>query len=173
MIRVIGLGSPFGDDRAGWELTEALRGRVPAAVDLVALDRPGAALVNWMQGVDWLVLVDAYLAPAELGRFRHVDPGTLPSQGAAWSSHGLDLPATLALAGQLDSLPARLDLYAIAIDDPGAGERSAAVSAAVRDLAERLAAKLRPACRRTPANVAGQGPKQSATVGQGGKNSRP
>lgn len=144
MIRVIGLGSPFGDDRAGWDLVDALRGRLPAAVDLVALDRPGAALVNWMAGVDWLVLVDAWLAPAELGRFRQVQPADLASAGPAWTSHALDLPATLALADQLGCLPARLDVYAVAIDTPETGPCSAAVSAAVRDLAGRLAAELVP-----------------------------
>jgi hydrogenase maturation protease len=171
MIRVIGLGSPFGDDRAGWELVASLRGRVPAAVDLVALDRPGAALVNWIEGVDWLVLVDAYLARNELGHYRRLDPAAVPPRELAWNSHALDLHVALALGRQLGLAPARLDVYAIAIDDPGVASRSAEVASAVRQLAGRLAAELGQPCRNAPDAVASEKPEQPGTTVEPGKNS--
>ena len=59
MIRIIGLGSPFGDDQVGWRVIELLQDRLDPQVDLVALDRPGAALINWMAGAQRLVIVDA------------------------------------------------------------------------------------------------------------------
>lgn len=171
MIRVIGLGSPFGDDRAGWELVEALRGQVPAAVELVALDRPGAALVNWIEGVDWLVLVDAYLARDELGRYRRLDPAAVPPRELAWNSHALDLHVALALGRQLGLAPARLDIYAIAIDDPGPDTRSAEVASAVRRLAGRLAAELAQTCRELRAGLASAKPEQAGGTVEPGKNS--
>jgi hydrogenase maturation protease len=171
MIRLIGLGSPFGDDRAGWDLVDALRGRVPAAVDLVALDRPGAALVNWIEGTDWLVLVDACLARDQLGRFQRIDPGALPPQDRAWNSHALDLQVALALGRQLGLAPARLDIYGIAIDDPGADRRSAAVAGAVRQLADHLAAELNRGRRAPSAFVARGKPPQLCVTVEPGKNS--
>ena len=171
MIRVIGLGSPFGDDRAGWDLVAALRDRVPAAVDLVALDRPGAALINWIEGVDWLVLVDACLAGDQVGRFHRIDPSALQTPGPAWNSHALDLHEVLALARQLGLAPPRLDIYAIAIDAPGSGGRSSAVSAAVQALAQRLATELAQACRQAPADGAQARPGLTAQTIGSGKNS--
>lgn len=127
MIRVIGLGSPFGDDRVGWELIDCLRGRLPGSIDLVKLDRPGAALINWLQGFDRVVLIDAVAAPGEPGRLIRIEPFALGRPGTGWSSHGLDLARTLELARALGSLPRRVDLYGIAIDpgDLAAGRRVA------------------------------------------------
>ena len=50
-IRIIGIGSPAGEDQAGWWVVDALRGsgaldQLPYAVDTVSLDRPGARLVH-------------------------------------------------------------------------------------------------------------------------------
>ena len=74
MIRVIGLGSPFGDDRVGWRVIRLLNGRLPGPVDLVALDRPGSTLINWMQGVEHLVLIDAVRSGAPPGDMIRLDP---------------------------------------------------------------------------------------------------
>jgi hydrogenase maturation protease len=173
MIRVIGLGSPFGDDLAGWELVEALRGRVPDAVELVALDRPGAALVNWIEGVDWLVLVDAYLAPDKPGGYIRVDPAVVPRRDLAWNSHALDLHVALALGRQLGLAPARLDIYAIAIDDPCTDTCNPAVSSAVRELAERLAEELGVGCQKAPAIIAPEAARPGGWMVERGKNSVP
>lgn len=174
MIRVIGLGSPFGDDRVGWDLVEALRGRIPAGVDLLALDRPGAALVNWMEGVEWLTLVDAWLAPGELGRFRAVEPATLASADAPWNSHALDLHGAIALARILGLEPARLDIYGIAIGHPSGADRSPLVTAAVCRLAEHIAAALQQQIRGKIAAGAGRARTGRAeAMDEGGKNSLP
>lgn len=94
MIRVIGIGSPFGDDRVGWYVVELLRGRVSDTIELLALDRPGAALINWMHGVDWFILIDAS-GPQDLpGKVQHVDPDRLAlpdrrSPATIWTWHKL------------------------------------------------------------------------------------
>ena len=141
MIRVIGLGSPFCDDQAGWWVVKQLSGRVPSHVDLVVLDRPGAALINWMTGVDHLHLVDAVLddslAP---GQVLTLDAAQLDREQRRLTSHQLDLTETLRLAEALHCRPARVDIHGIAIHErsaPGGRVRAAANQLALT-LADRI-----------------------------------
>lgn len=117
MIRVVGLGSPFGADRAGWWVVDGLRGRVPAQIDLVALDRPGAALINWMAGVDHLVVIDAVVDGGPPGRILRISPQQLDDGQGVLTSHQLALTATLQLARTLKTLPSRVEIYGVSITD--------------------------------------------------------
>ena len=142
MIRIVGIGSPFGDDRAGWQVIDLLRGRLGDGIELVVLDRPGAALIDWMCGVDRLVLIDAVAPLGSPGRVHRVDPDELPP-AAGISSHELGLSETIRLAEALGCRPPRLDIFGIEISgiplDPG---DTGGLSAAVADGAKRLARQL-------------------------------
>ena len=116
MIRVIGLGSPFGDDRVGWRVIQLLNGRLPGTVDLVALDRPGSTLINWMGGIEHLVLIDAVRSGAKPGELIRLDPAELDSGGTRLTSHDLALAETLHLAAALGSLPPLVDIYGVEIN---------------------------------------------------------
>jgi len=143
MIRVIGLGSPFGDDRVGWRVIELLQALVPAEVDLVALDRPGAALINWIKGVDHLVLVDALRSGASPGSIVTLTPSELRTESGRLTSHSLALADTFRLAETLGNLPARIDIYGIelsGLNDTGLSEvASAAADALTSLIVEKLA----------------------------------
>lgn len=139
MIRVIGLGSPFGDDRVGWRVIELLRTHVPTQIDCVTLDRPGAALINWMQGVDQLVIVDALESGMQPGSIVTLTPEALKNDNARLSSHMPALSDTLHLAETLGQLPARIDIYGIQLSDLGGHRLSESVATAARELASLLA----------------------------------
>ncbi len=141
---IVGVGSPFGDDRAGWLVIDALqarldqRGQAPAGLTLVALDRPGAALLEHLRGADRAVLIDAARGTEA--------PGTVVRLGAAQleanptlSSHGFGVAEALALGSALQALPPELIVLAIATDG---NSSSADVSDAVRGAANRLAREL-------------------------------
>ncbi len=115
MTRVIGLGSPFGDDRAGWQVIERLKGRLPAQIELLALDRPGAALINWMYEIDHLILIDAALASAHDPPWFEVTEDRLSDAGGRVDTHSLGLAETLQLARTLGCAPARVSIYAIGV----------------------------------------------------------
>ncbi len=138
MIRIIGLGSPFGDDRAGWHVIRSLEDRVAAGVDAVALDRPGAALVNWFADVDNVILVDAVAGEGPPGRIIEIDDLATLQLAGSFSSHQLDLAATLKLAQTLGTLPRKLTLYGIAVGQPDLETLRDSVATA----AERLAVQL-------------------------------
>ena len=134
MIRVVGIGSPFGDDQVGWRVIEQLEGRLPPGVALSALDRPGSALIQSLQDTDWLILIDALSCQGKAGQIIRIDPEQAEAGSSKFSSHGLDLAQTLNLATALGCRPRRVDIYGIVIDQIASTGLGPAVAAAVPQL---------------------------------------
>ena len=146
-VRIFGIGSPSGDDQAGWLVIDALlAGGVQPGEGLAIekLDRPGATLIPRLENVSRVILIDAMQGGGPAGRIRHFDRNDWPGYGGGLSSHGFGVLDALALARELGSLPPRLDVYGIEIGPavPGVAP-GAAVAAAARQLARRIAAELR------------------------------
>ena len=140
---VIGFGNPeCGDDAAGPLVARLLTGRVAARV----LERHGdaLALLDAWEGAEVLVLVDAAMPRGEPGRVHRLDLGAdLPRELSVGSVHSFGLPEAVALSRRLGTLPPRVVVYAIegACFELGAPV-SAAVSAAMRSVADRIATEL-------------------------------
>lgn len=135
-VRILGIGSPSGDDQAGWLVVDALLACGLDGIDAAKLDRPGVNLIPSMQDADWVILVDAMQSGAPPGQIRRFDAQDWPAHVQGLSSHGFGVLAALSLARELGSLPPRLDLYAIEI---GPAKPGAAPGAAVGEAAWRLA----------------------------------
>ena len=146
-VRIFGIGSPSGDDQAGWLVIDALlAGGVQPGEGLAIekLDRPGATLIPRLENASRVILVDAMQGGGPAGCIRHFGQNGWPGYGGGLSSHGFGVLDALALARELRSLPPRLDLYGIEIDSAVPGEPpGVAVAAAARQLARRIAADLR------------------------------
>lgn len=141
---ILGIGSPFGDDRAGWLVIDALqaelgeRERACFGLTLVALDRPGAALLEHLRGAKRAVLIDAARGAGAPGTVLRLDAAQLETDPTL-SSHGFGVAEALALGAALKALPPELTVLAIATDG---NPRSADVSDTVRGAASRLAREL-------------------------------
>ena len=142
-LRILGIGSPWGDDQAGWLVVDALRARGVEAGDDVTiekLDRPGAHLVSLLDSAAWIILIDAMQSGRPVGSIGHFGPSDWQAYGQGLSSHGMGVLDALALANALGTLPPRLDLYGIEIGSARPGQRPGpAVRAATRKLARLLA----------------------------------
>jgi len=142
-VTIIGLGSPFGDDRVGWRVAEALAAILsPAQARILSLDRPGPALLEELAGEAPVILIDAAATDDPAGTPYRLDDSAGASAAETVSSHGLGLAQTLQLGRALGLLPPQLDLYLISIDpastpDPTA-DLSAPVAAAVGPLADAI-----------------------------------
>jgi hydrogenase maturation protease len=138
---VLGIGSPFGDDRLGWEAAERLRGGDGGCVARVeSLDRPGAALIEVWRGARRVLLIDAVRSGAPPGTLHRIGIGDMVGIGDATSSHALGVAATVALARALGALPPELMLYGIEADPDWGGEGlSPSVRAALPALIEEIA----------------------------------
>ena len=118
-VRIIGIGSPFGDDRMGWHIVEALErdaylSRFPRQhLSFIKADRPGAGLLDLMRGASLVILVDAMKSGAAPGSVKRLEAPELENISAPLSSHGFGVASALSLARVLDDMPARLVVYGI------------------------------------------------------------
>ena len=146
-LRILGIGSPSGDDQAGWLTVEALLAEgvhTEGEVIIDKLDRPGAQLISLLGGAARVILIDAMQSQDAVGRIRHFGAEDWPAYRHGLSSHGLGVLDALALARELGSLPPRLDLYGIEIGSANPGEpASKPIHDAARQLARMIAADLK------------------------------
>jgi len=146
-VRILGIGSPSGDDQAGWLTVDALlAGGVHTKADemlIQKLDRPGAHLITLLDDAAWVILIDAMHSHDAIGRIRRFGADDWPAYSQGLSSHGLGVLDALALARELGSLPRRLDLYGIEIGSANPGEPAGnEIHAAAQQLARNIAADL-------------------------------
>lgn len=113
MTRILGVGSPFGADRLAWEALEYLSGAGLGDVELISLDRPGSGLLSYFNGVDNLILLDALAVDDRPGSVSLLDPDRLERLSSGTSTHGFGVAQAIALARQLDQLPARLHVVGL------------------------------------------------------------
>ena len=148
-VRILGIGSPAGDDQAGWLTVDALEANgVPqhfalGQITIARLDRPGAGLISLLENAAWVILVDAMQSNGKAGEIRsfNLEDWAVYSQGL--SSHGFGVLDALSLAQELGSLPPRLDLYGIEIGSVTPGEEPGApILAAALQLADIIASGL-------------------------------
>jgi hydrogenase maturation protease len=118
-MSVIGIGSPFGDDRAGWMVAELLAGSGQVVADaeqltVTACRSPGGELPALLAKADIAIVVDAVMNGGAPGTvYRLTDPRLLAFAGDHLSSHGMSLQATLELARALGELPKIVLIYGI------------------------------------------------------------
>lgn len=116
MLRIIGLGSPQGDDQFGWRVLELLQQEtVPDWVELVVLDRPGTALLPLLQDATSVVVVDAVDMEAPPGHLIELEASQLllEPEFKELSSHGIGLVDTLKLAQSCEIELAPIQLYLV------------------------------------------------------------
>jgi hydrogenase maturation protease len=146
-VRILGIGSPSGDDQAGWLVVDALLAEGVQAGEGIAiekLDRPGATLIPRLENAARVILVDAMQGHGRAGEIRRFDQEDWPSYCNGLSSHGFGVLAALMLARALGSLPSRLDLYGIEIGRALPGEAAGSdVQAAAQRLAAMIASSLK------------------------------
>ncbi len=151
-ILLVGIGSPHGDDRAGWLVADALAVHAARAaagtpdssgVKIRKAATP-AELLDWLDGARRLLVCDAVCgagAPGTLHRWHW--PDACIAQVRSAGSHDFDLAAALELAAGLGRLPPEVIVWGIEggrmrPDD----ELSPDVEKAVLELVERIRGEL-------------------------------
>ncbi len=143
-VRVLGVGSPWGDDAVAWEVVRQLKQKVwGSEIEFRALEG-GQQLLDVLDGRGTLLLVDALVTPAAPGTIQRLEwPDPRLEALRPGTTHHLRLAETLQLAATLGLLPPQVVIWAIAAErfDPRAG-LSPAVAAAVPGLVQRIVAEL-------------------------------
>lgn len=130
----VGVGSPHGDDRAGWLVADALSNIAESEIasrsmhfaaesrsaveqrPRIAIRKVGvpADLLDWLDGVDRLIVCDAVCGGGPPGRlYRWLWPDSQIGQNPSRGSHDFGLYAVLELAAALGRLPAEVVVWGI------------------------------------------------------------
>ncbi len=143
MIRIIGIGSPFGDDAAGLEAARKLVKTPPPNCEVIAADRPGTALVDLLEGADAAILIDAVRSGAPPGTIHEFAFDQLDYTMARFvSSHDLGVAAAIQLAQKLGRGPSAGMVIGIEIA-PATTARLSGLSPSTRDAVPRAVVRVR------------------------------
>jgi len=111
---VLGVGSPHGDDAAGWRVVEMLRRRPGLCAHLAAVAPP--QLLDHVSGCRRLILIDACRGNQPAGTvIRLAWPDDLLRSQGRRSSHGLAVADALALADTLGWLPPQVIVWSVEV----------------------------------------------------------
>ncbi|MDY6981046.1 MAG: hydrogenase maturation protease [Pseudomonadota bacterium] len=139
---VAGIGSPFGADQLGWQVIDSLTEHQEFErhnCELIKLDRPGASLVEKLQGYDRVILIDAVQAGKPRGTVIRLDAGQISEQAAGLSSHNFGVAEAVALATAMGQLPEGLVLLGL---DAGENPDVAFISGEIDKIIERVVDEL-------------------------------
>jgi hydrogenase maturation protease len=140
-IRIVGVGSPLGDDALAWEIVQNLRQQQGLPSDLeVYMVEGGQRILDLLDGRGTLFLIDAIAAgtrPGAIHRFEWPHPRIETLRPG--STHDLRPAEALRLAEALGIAPPQIVVFGIEVEnlDPQAGP-SQSVRAAVPELVQRL-----------------------------------
>jgi hydrogenase maturation protease len=116
MIRIIGIGAPFGDDAVGLEAARILAEQPPPGCEVIAADRPGAGLIELLDEIEAAILIDAVRSGAPLGTIHELSFAQLARySGRFVSSHELGVAASVQLARELGCAPAQGGMLGIEV----------------------------------------------------------
>lgn len=149
-IKVLGIGSPFGDDQLAWKVLDLLQQNphlqkyIPQPIFIEKLDRPGLHLLNLIQETRTVFLIDAVktnTVPGTMHRLKNQEIESFNSQ--LLSSHGIGVGEALRLGRALNNLPQDIILYGIEISSQPSGFNiSPKINRSIVQLAEQLANEL-------------------------------
>jgi hydrogenase maturation protease len=127
-IKVLGIGSPFGDDQVGWKAIEILRQRdtfqryIPRFLHMESYDRPGVRLLELMQGAKIIFLIDAVVTGNAIGTLYRFQNKEIEELKCLLSTHDIGVAQTLQLGRVLDQLPDNIIFYGIEINSENSGK---------------------------------------------------
>jgi hydrogenase maturation protease len=132
-IRVVGVGSPHGDDALGWEVVRQLRERNPAAhgIEFLQVDG-GQRLLDLLDGRGTLILIDAMVDSGPSGRIERLEwPDRRLEVLAPGSTHALTPAEALQLAAALGVLPPHVVILGITCNPPEIGNQTLDLSSCI------------------------------------------
>jgi hydrogenase maturation protease len=123
-VRIVGIGSPFGADRIGWDIADAIArdpwfaALSPGRVSVERADRPGARLLELLEDPGLVVLIDAMQGGGARGTVRCFDGRDLPAAAGFSTTHDFGIKAALDLAGALGEIAPEVRVFGIEIGEP-------------------------------------------------------
>ena len=114
---IVGLGSPYGDDKIGWVACEQLKMDIGhlSTVDFITCDRSGLEWLTKMSHAGQILFIDAMRSGEKPGTVRKIDLNTDQWTGypVKLSSHGINIMEAIDVAKSLGELPDRISVWGV------------------------------------------------------------
>ena len=120
-IRIIGIGSPHGDDQIGWSAAEYLKSSsvcqvaIDDGIEILSYATPFDGFLEAAQQSKALIVLDAVVSGSPVGTVMRIEEETLPSILSPYSSHGMGIAEIIALARAMELLPAHVVVLGVEI----------------------------------------------------------
>ena len=115
-IKILGVGSPFGDDQVGWKVIDNLqKSYLNQQIILKKLDRPHLHLLDEMEYSEIVYIVDAMKSESSIGTIKRLTIDNIVAEKRPLSSHDFVVIHSLQLANALNQLPNQLVLFGVEI----------------------------------------------------------
>lgn len=145
MIKIIGIGSPFGEDQAGWKVIEILQrtSSLPSKIEITSYDRPGLRLLSYIQNLECVYLIDAVKSGACAGTIHRFENEAINECNTLLSTHDFGVIQTLKMGLALNMLPKKIILYGIEINtSQNDGRISKVTQKSIQLVSEKIIAEL-------------------------------
>jgi hydrogenase maturation protease len=112
---LVGIGSPHGDDQAGWQIADRLAAGLSNDDIVIRKAASPAALLDWLEEhVERLIICDACRGLGALGESHRWSWPAEELMAASWSgTHNISLPSVLQLAERLGRLPPTVVIWSM------------------------------------------------------------
>lgn len=138
MIKVLGIGSPFGDDKVGWKVIDLLKKPTYNKLVIEKHDRPGIRLLDLMRGAHIVYLIDAVVTGAPLGTIYKLAKNEIKELKTVISSHDIGIAQALEIGEELGDLPQEIIFYGIEIGVNNYDTLSSLVNMSAQKVAENI-----------------------------------
>ena len=122
-LRVFGIGSPFGDDKLGWDVIKRLQQSttlypyIPYRLELMCCDRPGMHLLELMRGAQSVFIIDAIKSGNKIGTIHRLENEEIKDMSHHFSTHALGVAEAMTMGSILKELPEQVVLYGVEIGE--------------------------------------------------------
>ncbi|CZG87952.1 TPA: hydrogenase maturation protease [Legionella pneumophila] len=122
LIKILGIGSPFGDDQVGCLAADCLKTElskdqyISKLVSIESHDRPGLRLIELMNPAKVVFLIDAVKSGCTIGTIHCLKNKEIYAFKNMLSTHEMGVAQALQLGHSLNALPEHIILYGIEID---------------------------------------------------------
>ena len=150
---IVGIGSPHGDDAAGWKVAERLANDLDCHDIHIRQATSPIQVLDWIENVEHLILCDACRGFGQPGDVREWCWPAPELVNLSWSgTHDFSLVASLQLAERLNRLPPHVLIWTVEAATVGMFD---AMSPEVADAVPKLAGAIAKECLRS-SNVKGE-----------------
>ncbi|HAT1595612.1 TPA: hydrogenase maturation protease [Legionella pneumophila] len=123
LIKILGIGSPFGDDQVGCLAADCLKAElskeqyISKSVCIESHDRPGLRLIELMNSAKVAFLIDAVKSGCAIGTIHRLKNNEIFAFQNRLSTHEMGVAEALQIGQSLNDLPEDIILYGIEIDN--------------------------------------------------------